>query len=166
MNKEKIIVADASPLIAFGCIGSISVLTKTLGSVIVPETVANECLKDIARPGAQEIQKAIQMKLLELHPNIKIPKEIHSLLTVLDEGEAAAIGLALHLQSGLLIDEKLGRGTARKLNLPIIGTAGVLLLAKKKKNISAVKPLIERLKKSGYYLSKALVAEVLKLANE
>lgn len=74
--------------------------------------------------------------------------------------------MACELHAGLLIDEKLGRNAAIKFHLSIIGTAGVLLLAKKKKLIPKIAPLINELKENGYYLSKELIKEILKLGKE
>lgn len=88
------------------------------------------------------------------------------LFDVLGKGEASAIILASQLKAGLLIDEKLGRKVARKMQLPIIGTAGVLLLAKEKNLILEIAPLIFELKKSGYYLSEELINTVLIRAQE
>lgn len=133
--------------------------------IIVPEAVAAECLVDTSRPGASEIQKAIQKKIIKVEANPELDGN-HELLTILGKGEAAAITLALKLQTGLLIDERLGRSAAKKLNVKIIGTAGVLLLAKRNKLIDKVSPLIYELKKSGYYLSSELIMEILKKAKE
>lgn len=164
MNK-KIVVADTSPLIAFGRIDCLSLLSDTLGTMIIPTAVAEECLLELSKPGAIEIQKAINRKIVKIHEGMSEP--IHDeLFDVLDKGEAAAIALASQLDVGLLIDEKLGRGVAKKLNLKVIGTAGVLLLAKQKKLIDKVSPLMTALKKSGYYLSVELIREVQKRAGE
>lgn len=52
---------------------------------------------------------------------------------IVDKGEASAIALALETQNSILIiDERKGRKLARELNLEIIGTLRVLLLAKQK----------------------------------
>jgi predicted nucleic acid-binding protein len=48
------------------------------------------------------------------------------------------------------------------LEIKIIGTAGILLLAKDEKIIKSVKPVINDLKNAGYYLSDNLIKEVLK----
>jgi len=163
--SKKTVVADASPLIAFGRINHLSLLSNTLGTIIIPQVVADECLLDIARPGAKQIQQAIRQKKIILHanPNINNYQELHNLL---GEGETNAIVLALQLNTGLLIDEKLGRGAAQKLGLKIIGTAGVLLLAKHHRLINKISPLISELKQAGYYLSDALLKDVLKRAKE
>ncbi len=163
--NDRIIVADSSPLIAFARINQIQLLSHLFNTILIPQTVAAECLEDISRAGAQDIQKMINKKLITIHPDIDT--EIHkNLFDILDQGEIYAIALALKLSASLLIDEKLGRNIAKNLNLKTIGTAGVLLLAKQRKLISKVKPLIEDLKSAGCYLSDALIKEVLKNAKE
>lgn len=165
-KKEAIIVADASPIIAFARIHALALLSEVLGKIILPERVANECLNGETRLGAKEIKLAIDHRLLSVHPNIPLSKEIEPLTSVLDEGEAAAISLALQIKSGVLMDEKLGRNVAAKLEIPVIGTAGILLLAKQKKKIDLVKPVIDQLKQAGCFLSKDLLKEVIKRAKE
>jgi predicted nucleic acid-binding protein len=162
-----IIVADASPLIAFARIDMLPILAKTLGSIIIPQSVANECIQDKSRAGAIGIQEAIQRKIITVgsDPNPMADPFIR-LRTSLGQGESAAIAMALELRAALLVDEKLARSAAIQFNIKIIGTAGVLLLAKQKKLIPTVLPLIQQLKKAGYYLADSLISEVAKMAHE
>lgn len=162
---NKIIIADAGPLIAFSRIKSLSLLVETLGTVIAPISVLNECLVNPAQFGAKEISEAITKKLIKPHDNPDIQHH-KDLFDMLGSGEASAIILAMQLKTGLLIDERLGRKAAIKMSLKIIGTAGVLLLAKEKKLIKKVAPLIHELKNTGYYLSKELINSVLIRAKE
>jgi predicted nucleic acid-binding protein len=86
----------------------------------------------------------------------------------LHQGEAEAIALALEMKaSHLLIDEREGRAMARQLGLPLTGILGVLLRAKKTKQIAAVKPEIEALKtKARFFIAPALETAVLAQAGE
>lgn len=163
MNK-KIIIADASPLIAFGSIDKLCVLSNLFGKVVVPKIVATECLIDRTRPGAMAISKAIDDKLIQVHS--AAITHIDNALEILDQGEVAAIALAHSLNLPLIIDEKLGRSVAKKLGVKIIGTIGVLLLAKEKKMVKAIKPILLLLKDGRYFLSDALIKETLKRAKE
>lgn len=162
---NKIVIADSGPLIAFARINYLAILTKTLGKVIIPKTVADECLFDMKKPGACNINHAIQKHVIQIYLDEPLNKNLE-LLEILDAGEAAAIALALKLNAGLLIDEKPGRHIAKKLNLRIIGTAGILLLAKEKQLIVEIAPVIETLKRAGYFFSSPLTQEVLKRAKE
>ena len=161
---NKVIIADASPLIAFGSIDKLSVLFKLFGKVIIPEIVASECLVDKTRPGAIAIDKAINDKLIQVHSAVITATD--NVYAILDQGEAAAIALAHSLNLPLIIDEKLGRGVAKKLGVKIIGTIGVLLLAKQKKMVKVIKPILLQLKNGRYFLSDALIKEALKRAKE
>jgi predicted nucleic acid-binding protein len=162
---DRIIIADSGPLIAFGRTKHLSLLADTLGEIIAPRQVLNECLSNTAMPGAREISRAIEKKIITPHDDPQ-NHQFQDLVDILGPGEAAAIILASQLKIGLLIDEKLGRQTAKKMNLNIIGTAGVLLLAKEKNLIKKIAPLIQELKNAGYYLSEDLIESVLKRADE
>lgn len=161
---SKIIVADAGPLIALGCLNKISILTITLGSIIVPETVSHECIHDLSRPGAQAIQRALDERVLVISE--KFDNSSFVLNKLLGPGETAAIQLAKELSCGLLMDDLLARNIAAALNVSTIGTVGVLLLAKQKNIIVEVLPIINDLKNVGYYLSDKIIREAANIAGE
>lgn len=168
MAKErKIIIADASPLIAFGRMNQILLLTDTLGELLASTTVIEECTRNLSFPGAKEINKAMEEGIIVKHNDPHHHIEEHKVLfDILGKGEATSIILAKQLNTGLLIDEKLGRQQATKMELKIIGTAGVLVLAKQKGFIKKVTPLLSKLRMAGYYLSDELVKNVLIQTNE
>ncbi len=161
---SNIIIADASPLIALGSIDKLSVLFELFGQVIIPEIVAGECLIDQLRPGAIAITHAIDKKFIRVHS--AVINHTDDVLAILDQGEAAAISLAHSMQLPLLIDEKLGRGVAKNLGVKIIGTIGILLLAKQKKLLRSIKPILMSLKNGHYFLSDKLIKDALARANE
>lgn len=162
---NKIIIADAGPLIAFGQIKRLTLIIEIFGKIIAPAFVLDECLANLAQKGAKEISEAINKKIIEPYENPNMD-EYQDIFAILGKGEASAIILASQLNAPILIDEKLGRKVAEKKGLNAIGTAGVLLLAKKKKLIEKVIPVIAELKTNGYYFSKELIQTVLTLANE
>lgn len=160
------IVSDASPLIAFGRIGRLDILFALSKIVFIPESVANECTIDQTLPGARNIQNAIHNEQIIVRPDITIQGNQDHLLNILGNGEAAAIRLAKSTNLPLLIDEKLGRGVAESFEIAIIGTGGILLLAKKNNIISKVKPILSELQKNGYRLSDELISIILNRAKE
>jgi len=83
------------------------------------------------------------------------------LKAIVDEGEAEAIALALERGELLIIDDLKGRKLARRLGLKIIGTLAILKAMKLKGLIEEIKPVIEKLRKKGFYLDNDLVGKLL-----
>ncbi len=83
-------------------------------------------------------------------------------------GEAEAIALALEMKAEyLLIDEREGRTLARQLGLRITGVLGVLLRAKRRGQIEAIKPEIEALRSHArFFIAPALESAILAEAGE
>jgi predicted nucleic acid-binding protein len=160
----KLIVADAGPLIGLGRREQLDLLFKVVEQVFIPSAVQEECTWDTSKPGAKAIQIAIAKGKMKIKP---IEKAFEfNLLDTLGRGEIMAIHLAITLQCPLLIDERLGRKAAVKMGVKVVGTAGVLLMAKKKGFIKSVRPLLDELIAYGYRLSPELIKEILLLANE
>ena len=55
---------------------------------------------------------------------------------------------------------------ARRRGVPVIGVAGVLLAAKSRGAVTAVRPIIDEMSRAGYRLSARLVSGVLARAGE
>lgn len=93
---------------------------------------------------------------------------VAALQNELDIGEAEAIALALELQAEqLLIDERLGRIVAARLNLRYTGILGILIEAKSQQLIPEVKPKLDALiNQAGFWVAEPLYNRVLRLAGE
>jgi len=162
---ERAVVADAGPLIALARIGQLSLLQGVLGKVFVPDAVVSECVGDCSRPGAKAIQDALTRGLLVARRTVPTA-ELETLAQLLDPGEAEALSLAMLEDIPVVIDEKRGRGVARHLGVPVIGTGAVLIAAKRAHLVDAVAPLVEELQRCGYRLSTPLVTEILRRCGE
>lgn len=82
-------------------------------------------------------------------------------------GESEAIALAKETRADyLLIDERKGSLVAQKLGVQTLGLLGVIALAKEQGQINEAKPLLVRLKKSGFWVSDKLIQRVLARLNE
>ncbi|MEL6652623.1 MAG: DUF3368 domain-containing protein [Bacteroidota bacterium] len=151
--RGRIVIADASPLIALSDIGELALLYELFGEIFVTDIVRNEIHADLP-PWIQVSQDYDdqQKALLALE---------------LDEGEASAIAMALKYQdSRLLLDEKRGRGVAKRLGVSVIGTIGVIIMAKQKGIISSGKQILDKLDQHGFWISNELKTKVLALLNE
>jgi predicted nucleic acid-binding protein len=85
----------------------------------------------------------------------------------LGPGETEAVSLALELHADrLVLDEKAARQLAVAFGLNVIGTLGVVLAAKRKGLIVAVRPLVEALLENNFWISPQLVRRALEEAEE
>jgi len=84
-----------------------------------------------------------------------------------DIGEASAMALASEIQADLLIiDDAGGRRFAKKLELNIIGTVGVILNAKLNDIIPLVKPYVIKLQQTNFRISGQLTIQIIRDAGE
>ena len=85
----------------------------------------------------------------------------------LDAGEAQAVWLALSLDGiPLVADDRNARTCGRRLGLPIIGTLGVIVRAKRAGQVAEATPLFRQLAASSCFMDEALVRRLLGLAGE
>ena len=77
------------------------------------------------------------------------------------------IGAALELNGAIvLIDERAARAYARSLGLQVLGTVGVVLDAKRRGLIDRATPLLDDLRRSGFWLDDATYRSARELASE
>jgi predicted nucleic acid-binding protein len=144
----KIIISDTSCLIALSNIGLLHIIKDLYGEIIITSEVKAEF--DELLP---EWIIVIQVKDKVKQANIE---------NRLDKGEASSIALALEIPNSLLIiDELKGRNIAKSLNIEIIGTIGILLLASNKGLINDVLCVILKLVNSGFRLSDKLLDKII-----
>ncbi len=158
---NKLVVADAGPLIALARLGSLALLPGLFSQALVTPQVLAECEARHDRDEGAAVRAAISTGSLYLQtPPTPLPG------WGVDAGVSSAIALALETGAGVLMDDRAGRNVARTLGLNVIGTAGLLVLAKRRCQISTVRGHLEFLVDSGYFLGPEVVTEVLRLAGE
>lgn len=161
----KIIISDTGPLIALAKTDNLFILQQLFTKVIIPDSVFQELQLSSVRAGTVALNNAIFIdKWLEVYQG-KV-KQVHRIANVVDPGEAEAIALAVKLKIILLIDERRGRVVAKQESVDIIGTAGLLLLAKRKEIIPQVKDILLDIQNCGYRFSESLLKTILILAEE
>jgi len=158
------VVADTGPLIALAKLGLLDLPGRLFRQAILPETVFCECRAETRRLDAQRIADAVQSGTLTVQPDVPWP--LHHTPPAIDLGELAALSLALHLNAPLLLDEARGRKAAQRFGASLVGVCGLLLAAKQKGWIDAIAPLLDDLRRQGYYISDALETVALTAAGE
>ena len=171
---QRVVIADTGPLIALARIGKIALLPQLFGQVTLTTQVATELTQGGIFPDTEALVQALQQSWL-VTVDLSQPRLLECAdwidLHQIDMGEASALVLASHAKAQgdavlLIVDGARGRQAARHADIAIIGTAGLMLLAKHKGWLQEVKPLLLDLQAQGYYLSDRLVQAVLRQAEE
>lgn len=154
------IVINTGPLIALARMDALDVPGQLPYEFICPSQVREE-LDEGASLGYQTITPA----WLTVIPLSASPSAVS--VTVLDEGEAAVIQLALEQGlSRVSIDEVKGRRIAMALGLGVVGSLGLVARAKTLGIIPAMRPLVEKAMRDGVHYHSDLVERVLSSVGE
>lgn len=157
---NKLVVTDAGPLMALGRQDLLGLLPALFQQVHVPDLVVRECLAKPELPDAQRVQAALSEGWL-------LVREASPLdMRDLDMGERCAIAVALELGASLLVDDRAARRHAEVLGLNVLGTLGVLVLAKRRGLIAEVKPVVQAMRQGGHFISQSALQAVLQAAGE
>src|SRR5690606_17441405 len=131
----KIVIADTGALISLHHVGQVGLIEKVFGEFYIAEAVWKE-LQIYEHP---EFDK----KTLHHLSNrvVKIKSRNH-LSMIMDYGESESVILYEELKADfLLIDDNKARIVAESLNINCIGSIGLLIKAKQKGLLSAIKPI-------------------------
>jgi predicted nucleic acid-binding protein len=144
-------VADSTCLIAFEQVGYLDLVPALFEPIRIPPAVAQEFgsvpkWATVVKPNDTALVTALKM--------------------MVDDGEAEAIALASELGSRAILDDLQAREVARRMEIRIIGTVGILVRAKRESLLPEVAPVLRKLSESGFHLSEPLKREVLMLAGE
>jgi uncharacterized protein len=160
-----IVVSNTTPLIGLASIQRFQLLERLFGEIHIAQAVYDEAVVAGREAGGarQQVLAATWIKTLPVHDRLAVDM----LLGELDLGEAETIVRARELNiDWALMDEKKGRRKLAQLDMPKIGTLGILLKAKQVGLLSAVQPEIERLRRQGFSISQSVVEAVLQQAGE
>lgn len=152
-QERSIVVSNTSPPIALKYAELIDKLGLLFQRIIVPPSVMREL-----NIREKEYFQNVGFLLVEEPKDRRLAT---ALKTVVDEGEAEAITLALEKGLLLIIDDLKGRKLAKRLGASIIGTLGLLKAMKLAGLIDEIKPPVERLKKKRFYISDELIHKLL-----
>lgn len=167
MRIERV-VADASPLIILFKSGLAGLLPQLFTEILVPATVRQEVMaegkSDPAVIGLANAALAIAAWAIAVE-DPPIPPVIAA--WDLDAGESSALAQALRMNDArVLLDDRAARNCAKALQIRTLGTAGVILLAKRRGLISSAKAALTEISDAGCWLSADLRQMVLVEAGE
>ena len=157
---DKVIV-NSTPVIGLANIGKLDVLRQMYGTITIPQAVFDE----IKSPSVQRQVNANRDWIRVEQINVASQKQMYR--AKLHAGEVEVMILAQEKKADLVIlDDNAAKKTAKFLGLRVIGTLGILVLAKKRGYIKEVSPVLDALKRDGFFVSDDLCVLVLRQADE
>ncbi len=162
MRIERVVV-NASPLITLFKSGQAHLLPALFSKVYVPDAVSREVIDgghdDVAARDLARAEWAIRLPAQALDP----------LVIAWDAGPGETEVLACARANPdvrAVVDDDYARRCAQSLGVRTLGTCGVIVLAKRRGVIPAVKPCLDALQAAGLWLSESLVRAVLSETGE
>jgi predicted nucleic acid-binding protein len=149
---------NASPLVYLAQIDALDLLRVIASDFIVTASV----LREIDAYGEQDpVSRAVRAtRWLHVVDAPPVPDSVRA--WDLGAGEASVLSWALaHPGTEVLLDDLKARRCARSFGIPLWGTLGVVILARQRGVISAARPVMERLRAAGMYLSNRTLDQAL-----
>jgi len=152
------IIGDSSALVALSIMDRLDLLESIFGKVYVPQAVYDEVTIS-HKPQSLKLKNYLKDKIATVDLNIT--------QMGLGQGELEAIALYKHLNSDfLLIDDRRAKKFAQLNSVNVIGSLGVMILAKEKGLIAFIRDDVEKLISSDVFISENLINRVLASVGE
>ena len=151
--QDKIVITDASCFITLDKIDGLHLLRSLYKQVLTTPEIAAEYGKRL--PEWVDVKAVLNRDRL------------YNYAETVDIGEASAMALASEVHANLLIiDDAAARRFAKRLEINVTGTVGVILSAKVNGIIPSVKPYFGKIQQTNFRISDWLTAQILKEAGE
>jgi predicted nucleic acid-binding protein len=155
------LVCNASPLIFLAKLDLIQLLPRLTEELIIPVGVYDE-IKGQNDASSEWIEKFKNEYIIEIG---SVPKLIES--WDLGQGETEVIAHAYsHQNFKVALDDRAARNCAASIGVKVIGTIGLIILAKKKGYIEKPVAILKKLKKTGFRISDELFEHAIHLAGK
>ncbi len=155
-------VVDSSPLILLSRISRLDLLPKLAEVVVVPRTVVGELQAKLNDPLAQILAEHPGFRMVEDEP---IPAKV--VTWNLGAGETRVIAYCVTNDGyRAVLDDQRGRRCAQALGVPLFGTLGVVVEARRRGLLPAARPVLEALERVGFRIEQSPIAEALRQSGE
>jgi predicted nucleic acid-binding protein len=154
-------VLNASPMIVLARAGYLDLVPKLVSSPVIPRAVAAEIRAGEADDAAAKfLGQPSWLTVVDLNPALS-PLAIWRL----GLGESEVLEYARRNPGTVaILDDRAARRSATALKIPIVGTLGLLLAAKRSGLIESVEKAIERVKSCGLFVDPGTAAKVIAMA--
>ena len=158
------VVVNTTPLIALSHVDQLDVLRRLYGEIIIPEAVYGELsikTESICKKAVDNSLEWIRIKSI----NNEMAKAMYK--TQLHDGEVEVMILSKEIAADVvIIDDANAKKHAKYLGLPVTGTLGVLIKAKREGYINELKPIFTQMVENGIYISQSLMESCLQQVGE
>ena len=153
---SNIVISNATPIISLCSVGYEFVLKELFHNIFIPKAVDME-LRSLDKPGS----RFSDLKWVEV-VSVQNEEVIVFLRKDIGKGEAETIALAKQMNADIvIIDENAGYQIARHFGLPVVRTFSILKIAKDKKIINKIRPIVEQMVQRGRWYSKNVIDKFL-----
>ncbi len=156
-------VLNASPLILLGNIGRIDLLETLCAEMAIPAAVAAEIRAGSRRDASQEWLAG------RAQTCVRHMEQVDPVVEAWDLGAGESEVLTWARQNSgyeAILDDRAARNCALTLDIPVRGTLGVILLARREGLIDQVHPVFQQLRESGLRIAADVLDMALRLAGE
>jgi uncharacterized protein len=156
-----ILVADSSAIITLSICDCLEILESMFGEIKVPFAVYTE-VTAYSKPESGNLKLFLKDKIEEINA-----EDYFIFEGSLGSGETEAMALYRKLNANwLLVDDEKARKIAHLNQIRVIGSLGVLVVAKERRLIKSILPLIEKVKNSHTYFAESLLRKAISMAGE
>lgn len=156
-------VVNASPLITLASIAQVTLLERLCPDMVIPAAVAAEIRAGLPQDAARCWLESAGKQYI--HPVDSLDPVVAA--WDLGAGESEVLTWARRQPgSEAILDDRAARNCALTLHVPVRGTLGVVLLAKREGLIPMVQPIFQQLLDVGLRAAPEIVAAALELAGE
>ena len=150
------VVINASPLITLFRSGQADLLPRLFTHIVVPEAVWQEVVLDEWEAWADRAARELRKQSWPVRAEVTSSPRVAA--WELGAGETAVLSHALaNPPLRAMIDDMDARRCAKTLNIPMLGTGGLLVLAKRRGLLPSVGEGIAKLRDAGLWLSDEIV---------
>jgi len=154
-------VVNASPIIVFARLGLLETLESVVPNLVIPLGVAEEI-----KAGPEGNPATAWLANTEAPQIVNVPA-IDPAVAGWDPGKGESEVLTYchdHKGCGAVLDDYAARKCATALGIPLRGTLGLLVLARRRGLLANIAPILDQLPRIGFRVTPALMDEARRLA--
>ena len=158
------VIVNTTPLIALCHVGQLDLLYQMYGGIMIPQAVYQELSEKQDSICKKQVDSSLDWIFVE---NIENETAKSMFKSQLHDGEVEVMILAKEKNADLvIIDDANAKKYAKYLDLPVTGTLGILIKAKKQGYIKELKTVIQGMIDKNIYISDKLMKLCLEQVDE